>query len=158
MALSNSKTDSAHFKTLLAQKGIYEAIRFLNAKSVHRFTALYEFEGKKLKNVCLVDKETDSVQEVETIEVTDSYCFYVRDSGQKFLVPNSLADERVEGHPKQATIQSYCGMPIVSDNAMLGTLCHFDFIARPYTDEEVRLMEQVTPDLARWLEDSSARQ
>ena len=68
------------------------------------------------------------------------------------MTPDSLSDGRVQHHPKQAIIQSYCGMPLVSAEAMLGTLCHFDFTPLAYTDEEILLLEQVTPVLVRWLE------
>ena len=152
MTVTKSPSDSAQFKTLLRNKGIFEALKFLNSRSSHRFSALYIFDGASLKNVCLVDKENDSVRQMETISVTDSYCFFVRDSGQKFITPDSLSDSRVQGHPKQEAIQSYCGMPIVGGDMMLGTLCHFDFSPLDYSEAEVDLLEQITPELARWLQ------
>lgn len=155
MTLINFKADTAFFKVLLQEQGLFEALRFLNSKSVHRFTALYAIEGPMLRNVCLVDKENDSVREMGAINVTDSYCLYVRNSGQKFIVPDSLSDERVQGHRKQATIQSYCGMPLVGADAMLGTLCHFDFVPLAYTEEEITFLERITPELVRWLENSA---
>jgi len=149
----NNKFVSKFFKTLLQEKGIFEALCFINAKSEHRFTALYAFDGPSLKNICLVDKKDASVRQMEAIEVSNSYCLYVRDSGQQFVVPDSMADERVQGHPKQAVIQSYCGMPLIgSDSSMLGSLCHFDFLPVSYTDDEVSLLELISPALASWLE------
>jgi hypothetical protein len=153
MFSSKSFPDSARFKNLLRDEGIYEALNFLNSKSAHRFTALYSLEGATLKNICLVDKENASIRQMDSVKVSDSYCLYVRDSGQKFITPDSLHDDRVQGHPKQATIQSYCGMPLVGDQAMLGTLCHFDFVPLAYTDEEVTLLESVSPILVSWLEE-----
>jgi len=155
MPLNNRETDKGSFTTLLKEKGIYDALRFINEKSSHRFTALYAFDGPVLHNICLVDKQDSSIRQMNSIDIAHSYCFYVRDSGQKFIVPDSLADERVAGHPKQATIQSYCGMPLMnSSHEMLGTLCHFDFIPLAYTDAEVRLLELVSPAIVGWLEDS----
>lgn len=155
MSLIHSKTDALHFKNLLREQGIVEALRFLNSKSAHRFTALYAIDGAILRNICLVDKENDAVRRAESIKVTDSYCLYVRNSGQKFITPESLRDERLQDHPKQATIQSYCGMPLVGDKAMLGTLCHFDFTPLAYTEEEILLLERITPDLVTWLENEN---
>ncbi len=153
----NYSADRARFKDLLKQEGLFEAVRFLNSKSVHRFTALYVFDGPMLRNVCLVDKENDSVRQMDTIEITESYCVFVRNSGQTFIVPDSLVDERVQGHPKQATIQSYCGLPLLksSGTQLVGTVCHFDFTPNPYSDDEVLLLEMVTPALVDALESSS---
>lgn len=77
----------------MQEKGILDALRFINAQSQHRFTALYAFEGPVLKNICLVDKEDVSVSRMDSIKVVDSYCLYVRNSGQQFVVPNSLMDD-----------------------------------------------------------------
>jgi GAF domain-containing protein len=156
MPPTNSRTDSAQFKHLLSGRGLLEAVRFLNSRSVHRFTALYAFEDRMLRNVCLVDKEDDSVRQMDTIEITQSYCLFVLNSGQKFIVPDSREDQRVEGHPKRESIQSYCGMPLVdsSTSEMIGTLCHFDFLPTPYSDDEVLLLERVAPTLVRWLQNN----
>lgn len=148
-----SQTDRAYFKTLLQEKGVYEALRFVNSKSSHRFTALYVFDGSTLKNICVVDKEDASMRQMDSIEVVNSYCLYVFNSGQRFIVPDSLSDDRVKGHPKQAVIQSYCGMPLMNDSAMVGTLCHFDFTPISYTDDEVTLLESISPILVKWLEE-----
>ena len=145
-------THYVQFKTLLHKKGIYEAIRFINSKSVHRFTALYIFDKSLLRNICFVDKQNETIRSVDAINVTDSYCLYVRNSGQKFITPDSLDDERTQGHPKQATIQSYCGIPLMGAHGLLGTLCHFDFTPLEYTTEEVWLLEKITPTLVHWLE------
>jgi GAF domain-containing protein len=155
MALKNFNLDSAQFKSLLQDQGIYEALRFINSTSVHRFTALYAIEGPILRNICLVDKEDEAIRQMDSIKVVDSYCLYVRNSNQKFITPNSLEDPRVAGHPKQASIQSYCGIPLVSARAMLGTLCHFDFVPLAYTEDEVLLLEMISPILVAWLENNS---
>ena len=148
MSFIDLHADSACFQTLLQQKGVFEALHFINSKSVHRFTALYCFDGPILRNVCLVDKNNDSIRKMEAIEVADSYCLYVRGTGRKFLVPDSLVDGRVLGHPKREIIRSYCGVPLNKANAlMIGTICHFDFQPVPCLEEEMKLLELISPSL-----------
>lgn len=154
MHSSTSISETTLFKTLLQEKGVYEALRFINSKSAHRFTALYAFEGPILRNVCLVDKENDTVRQMGSIDISDSYCLYVRDSGRTLVTPDSLLDERVKGHPKQATIQSYCGIPLINNYSTLGSLCHFDFTPLAYTEEEILLLERISPHLVTWLENN----
>ncbi len=45
-------------------------------------------------------------------------------------------------------------MPIVGANSLLGTLCHFDFTPLAYTEDEVLLLEMITPELSKWLENN----
>jgi GAF domain-containing protein len=150
------RSTRTYFKTLLEEAGVFEALRFVNSKSAHRFTALYAFDGPLLRNVCLVDKENNSVRRMDSCNVTDSYCLYVRNSNQKFVMPDSLSDERVAEHPKREVIQSYCGMPLINEQStLLGTICHFDFSPIPYTDEEVDILEMIAPDLVHELEKST---
>lgn len=151
--VKNTQTAKSQFRSLLQTQGIMDALRFINGLSQHRFTALYAFEGHVLRNICLVDKDDVSVSKMDSIKVLDSYCLYVRNSGQQFIVPNSMDDQRVSGHPKQAAIQSYCGMPLATKTAMLGTLCHFDFSPIAYTDDEIFLLEAISPLIVSWLED-----
>ncbi|HEX8550949.1 MAG TPA: GAF domain-containing protein [Abditibacteriaceae bacterium] len=155
MSFVTCQADSTRFKAVLEEEGIFEALSFINSKSVHRFTALYIFDAPALRNVCLVDKQDSTVRQSEPIEITDSYCLFVRDSGEKFITIDSLSDERVKEHPKRALIQSYCGLPLTNvDGATLGTVCHFNFDPIPYTDDELILLEMASPTIVDWIEKS----
>jgi GAF domain-containing protein len=78
--------------------------------------------------------------------VLESYCIYVRRSASTFTTADSENDERVSGHPKQNTVRSYCGIPLVNeDGSLFGTICHFDFEPMPFSDDEVLLLEDVAP-------------
>jgi GAF domain-containing protein len=148
-----TQTARRHFRSLLAESGIYEALKCINTLAVHRFTALYGFDGPMLRNVCLIDKENPEIYGMDDLPVDQSYCLYVRNSNQTFITENSIIDTRVTGHPKQESIQSYCGMPLIAPNgSMLGTICHFDLKPINFTDDEVHLLETITPDLVTWLE------
>lgn len=78
----------------------------------------------------------------------ESYCVFVRDTAAKFVTEDSLNDARVDGHAKQQHVQSYCGLPLLTDTGELfGTVCHFDFDAIPFAPSEVMVLEDIAPHL-----------
>jgi GAF domain-containing protein len=138
-------------RTLLAGGDVRAALAFLNGRTEHRFTSLYRFDDATLRNIHFFDRENPQQTSVEDIPVLASYCVFVRDSRSAFDIDDSLEDERVAGHPKQAEIRSYCGVPLLDElGRMFGTICHFDFEPRPISDENVALMEAVAPQLQRY--------
>lgn len=145
------------FRRILVSHGLLEAMRFVSDHSAHRFTALYHFDGSMLRNLILVDKEDESVSRCPDLPVLESYCVYVRDAASRFKVEAASSDRRVEGHPKQRIIQSYCGIPIIaSDGSLWGTMCHFDYAPHPFEDFEVAVLEAIAPMIMRAIEDGAA--
>ena len=138
------------FRTILGTLGVRAALRYLNGVSPHRFTALFRFEGGILRNLYLIDKLDPTVERCPDQPVLESYCVYVRDTGRTFLTGDAARDERVRGHPKQATVRSYCGVPLLApDRGLIGTICHFDFDPVPFAAEDVFLLEEVEPHLVQ---------
>jgi GAF domain-containing protein len=136
----------ARFRDTLEADGVRAALRFLNARSIHRFTALFRFEGATLRNLHMIDRDDPTVERSPDLPVLESYCVFVRQTAQPFLTSASLSDPRVEGHPKQRSVQSYCGIPLMNeDGTLFGTLCHFDFEPIGFASEEVFLLEAVAP-------------
>jgi GAF domain-containing protein len=134
------------FRQRLDRNGVRDALRLLNRLSSHRFTALFRFEGGTLRNLHLIDRSDPSVERTPDQPVLDSYCVYVRRSERTFVTGNSEADERVEGHPKQHSVRSYCGIPLLDERGRLfGTICHFDFAPVAFSDDEVRMLETAAP-------------
>lgn len=140
----------ANFREILRADGVRAALRYLNRLSTHRFTAVFRFEGGTLRNLHMVDGEDPAVERCPDQPVLDSYCIYVRRTAETFVTADAANDERVSGHPKQKTVQSYCGIPLFDDDGTLfGTICHFDFEPIPVEEEEVLLLEDVAPLLVR---------
>jgi GAF domain-containing protein len=136
----------ARLKVVLARDGVRAALAFLNSLTPHRFTALFRFDDKMLRNVCFYDSEQPDVQVCGEIPVADSYCVFVRDEGRIFTVIDSLNDDRVSAHPKRVEVKSYCGVPLLDENGrMFGSICHFDFLPMSISDENVALMEEIAP-------------
>lgn len=145
------------FRETLVSHGLLEAMRFVNARSSHRFTAIYYFDGPMLRNLFLVDREDPAVRACPDVPVEETYCVYVRETGAPFQMDASLADPRVEGHPKQQSVQSYCGFPILAgDGTLWGSICHFDYAPRHPDEAEIAVLEAITPMVMRAIEDGAA--
>ena len=141
---------AARFRSVIEKDGLTEAVRFLNGVCRHRFTAVFRFDGGTLRNVCLVDREDPGADAFPDQSVLDSYCVFVRDSRSSFAVEDAPTDGRVDGHPKQHTVRSYCGIPLMDDDGTLvGTICHFDYDAVHFTQEDANLLDYAAPLIVR---------
>lgn len=139
----------ARFRETLRSEGVRPALELLNEVSSHRFTAVFLFDGGTLRNLHLIDREDRSVERSPDVPVLDSYCLYVRDTARQFMTEHALTDARVDGHPKQKVVQSYCGYPLQDVHGeLLGTICHFDYSPVPFDEGEIYLLERVAPLLA----------
>jgi GAF domain-containing protein len=116
-------------------------MRVLNQSVPHRYSAIFRFDGDTLHNICLVDKEDPKTFECSDQPITNSYCTYIRNSGEHFSVQESLLDKRVDNHPKRRVFQSYYGVPLFGpEKQLLGTVCHFD-------NAPLRVTDQIASDL-----------
>jgi GAF domain-containing protein len=127
---------AAKFEMTLKAEGLRAAMRWLNDRVPYRFTAIFAFEGDMLRNVCLIDKENQSINNCSDQPITASYCMYVHRSAERFCVEEASLDERVVDHPKRENIQCYYGIPLFdAKGKMLGTVCHFDSMPLRVTEE-----------------------
>jgi GAF domain-containing protein len=139
-------------KEIVRERGIRAGLVFLNARTPHRFTALYRFDGETLHNLVFFDAENPLQESTGDIPVLASYCVFVRDLEQTFSTAQASADDRLGDHPKRNVLQSYCGVPLRDPSgAMFGTICHFNFEAVAISADTVELMEAVAPILKRSL-------
>ncbi len=142
MRRSSNEKVLPELKQAFAQGGPRAALAYLNSLTDHRFTSLYRFDDEVLRNVTFYDRERPDVDRCEDLPVMASYCVFVRDSGAKFMTQEARGDQRLNNHPKQNTVQSYCGVPLLSnDGTMFGTICHFDFKPGRIADLDVELLE-----------------
>lgn len=143
----------AEVRSAIRRHGVRRGLEVLNTYSQHRFTAVFRFESSTLRNLHLVDRDDPKVERCPDQPVLESYCIYVRESAQKFVTDDSSHDVRVAGHPKQKLVQSYCGIPLFTpEGELFGTICHFDYEARPFSTEEVVVLEDVAADLLAAIE------
>lgn len=142
------------FHSVLLAAGPAAALGYLNAGVPHRFSAVYRFSGRVLKNVLLCDKRREAKPDfLAVVPFERSFCQFVQ-RDQPFRTNDSAADQRLANHPKQGFIGSYHSVPIVSRSAQLwGTLSHFDMAPMPLSEEEFLLLSEAAKRLPACLID-----
>ena len=146
----NTVVASAELDAALTHGGVRAALAYLNGLSGHRYTALYRFDESTLKHLYFYDRENPAVEDTDDFPVEVTYCVFVRDTGQPFVVEDALRDVRVDGHPAQRRVRAYCGVPLVNkDGRLFGTMCHFDCVPVAAGQEQVELMKALAPLLVR---------
>jgi GAF domain-containing protein len=137
---------ASEFRSIVSSKGLQEGIRALNQEAPHRYSAVFEFRGAMLHNLCLVDKLNPDIQPVGDQSIAESYCIYVQRTAESVAIDDARADPRAEGHPKRGIFFSYYGVPLFSeDRRVLGTVCHFDERALAVPQSVADAMEDVAP-------------
>lgn len=119
-------SDLDAFREALSAGGLRGALAFLNARTPHRFSGIFRFDGDMLRSVALFDKWDPQVRVGTDLPVADAYCAHLRGTGENLEVADGALDPRVPwmaGSP----VVSYCGALIHDRNhAPWGALCHFD--------------------------------
>ena len=133
--------DLIRVEQALQASGLNAALRVLNDRVPHRFTAVYKVEDGAMRNVAIVDKAGEVVPaDFLTVPLQKSFCqFVLKDGG--FRTGNSALEDRLEGHVYKGVMNSYVGLPITTAGGELfGTLCHFDFPPQAMTDGEYEFL------------------
>ena len=151
--LERSPDAVGELKNALATKGLRGALRFLNSLTPHRFTSVYHFDGPTLHGVTFYDRQNPEDEGCEDIPVEASYCVFVRDRAENFIMPDASNDELAKDHPKREVVKRYCGIPLLdSAGKMFGSICHFDLEPGRITDRDVELLERMADLLRRSVE------
>ncbi|MEO8849265.1 MAG: hypothetical protein ABI440_11650, partial [Casimicrobiaceae bacterium] len=58
----------------LANGGLWSGLRYVNSTTDYRFTGLYRFAGRTLRNVALFDRETPATSGAPDVDTALSYC------------------------------------------------------------------------------------
>ena len=138
------------FEKILSTQGVHEALRFLNSRTPHRFTAMYRFEPPTLRNLMLVDSYATDVKKGEDAPLSHTYCSIVGQTARSFSTEDTRRDDRLRAHPARETVISYCGVLLRdADGNPFGTLCHFDLVPSDVPAAEMPLMEAAAPLLMK---------
>jgi len=143
------KADSfLKFGKILKKQGAHEALRFLNSRTSHRFTAIYRFAPPLLCNLALVDSYLNEVRRGDDPPLNETYCSIVGEGEHSFTTADARHDARLATHPARLTVASYCGVLLRdSEGAPFGTLCHFDLVPCEVPASEMPLMEAAAIEL-----------
>ena len=145
----STDTEFARFTQTLHNAGLRAALGYLLSLTDYRFIGIFRFENGMVNAAVHVDRDNPQVLTIEAIPELASYCCFVRDSGGVFTTAAALADARLEGHPKRATVQAYCGVPVMDpEGGLIGTLCHYDRVPRDPQQIDLMLQLQVASALA----------
>lgn len=119
-------SDLEEFRESLRVRGLRGGLWFLNARTPHRFTGVFRFDGEMLRNVALVDKWDPLVELGQDVPLASAYCAHLQREGGPLLVEDGSTDPRVPWMAKSEVV-SYCGA-LIRDEAgePWGALCHFD--------------------------------
>ncbi|MBT9462747.1 MAG: guanylate cyclase [Hydrogenophaga sp.] len=136
----------------LQQGRLRQGLELLNAPVAHRYTALYRLSDGVLRNVELADKENEIKPEfLEEVPLKDSFCQFVLRDGL-FKSSNTADDHRLDGHKYQGVLMTYHGVPVLDNQGELfGTLCHFDALTCPLSDEHFDLLKAAAGMLPAYL-------
>jgi GAF domain-containing protein len=136
----------------LRRGGLHAALAHLNAHTRFRFTGVYRVESDLLRTVALFDRENPSLASTaDVVKLEETYCG-VTCRGAPFQTANAQRDERLRHHAARDTVLSYVGVPVHGANdAVWGTLCHFDHRPRVVAPGDVAALKAAAPAIARWL-------
>lgn len=135
---------------------MHAALGFLNARTPHRYTGIYRFDGDYLRNEFLFDQYDAAVRRGEDALLRDTWCGLIDESG----TPVSFDDARGAGLAQRdgGRVQSYCGVPIVNeDGQRIGTLCHFDEQPCEARVSDLAMLQAVAPLVLAVIEDAESR-
>jgi len=142
----------AILRNVLARDGLLGGLGYLNSLTPQRFTGVFLADGEKLRNVALFDRTDPAVRPWEAFPMLHSYCSIVLATGKSFSTNNSMDDYRVRDHAARESVRAYCGVPLLdSEGRVLGTLCHFDFVARSADLVDIELMLEIPAAIAPYL-------
>ena len=146
------KNELHDFEEILRRQGTYEALKFLNQRVSHRFSAIYRLDKNDLEIVELIDKLDDAATAPSSrVPFLQSFCeVAIREAS--FKTSNSALDKKLDGLPNQGVLLSYVGLPLMQDAGNLyGTLCHYDTTEQVISDDEFAFLQQATALLNRAL-------
>ena len=113
-------------KSQLDDGGILAALKYLNSRIEHRFTAIYKFQGSMQRAVFIYDKLGNSGNRFNAIARSESLGRFITVT-QPFGVTDSATDPFVKAHGHSSPVTSFYGVSLSPGNATpTGSLCHFD--------------------------------
>lgn len=114
------------FEQTLRASGLHAALGVLNARTTHRFTGVYRYDGDWLRNVALFDRWNPRSEGGADAPMRETFCAIVPSQGLALEVVDGSTDARFPWMNENAVV-SYCGTLIRSETGdSFGTLCHFD--------------------------------
>jgi hypothetical protein len=143
----------AQVTEVLRTGSLHAVLKILNARTVHRFTGVYRYDGDTLRNVALFDRFAPDVERGGDAPMVATYCAIVPSVGDSLEVTDGRSDSRFPWMQDNAVVY-YCGVQICDHaGAPVGTLCHYDLKRCQTPSGELPLMGAVAPLLYEAIKD-----
>ena len=115
----------AEFTALLNQRGVHEALGYLNHRTPHRYTGVYRFDRDMLRSEVLFDRKMEDVRLGADAPMGATYCSLVGRTEAPVQILDAAVDPQALGI--DTPVISYYGALIRDDKGKaFGTLCHYD--------------------------------
>jgi hypothetical protein len=116
----------AVLKSKLDAGGIMDALKYLNSRIEHRFTAIYKFQGSTQRAVFLYDRLNQPGLRLNAIAMSESLSRFITET-EPFGVTNSATDSFLLENGHRSVVTSFYGVALSPiDTQPTGSLCHFD--------------------------------
>lgn len=136
------------FAEALDQTGLHGALRFLNARTPHRFTGLYRYDGAMLRNIDLFDQFNPECVNGDDAAIENTFCSLLPALGGALAFVEARSDPRAS-HIATPVV-SYCGVQLRDENGVpFGTLCHFDLKPCEVRTSDLEFLAMLAPLLQR---------
>lgn len=140
----------ASIHDVLAEQGLNAALRALNARTPHRFTGIYRYDGAMLRNLALFDRHNPDVARGDDAPMDATYCALLPANAGALDVTDAAMDPRTAARAAATPVVSYCGVMLTDGEGIpFGTLCHFDLRRCEERTSDLALLNAVAPALLR---------
>ena len=140
------------FQHTLREDGLFAALRYLNSTTEYRFTGIYRFEEDWVRSFLLFDRGNPHLRIGADVPMKASYCMHTRSAAEPYRIEDAQFDTRLLLHPARESVLSYIAVHLLDlTGSSWGTLCHFDFRPHAASNEDIRVLEAVRPEVQRAL-------
>ncbi len=120
----------ATLRSVLATRGVMQALALLNERTDYRYTGIYKLRGSRMSAICIFDRHAGPRVWWNVLPLRASICRQMVCQGA-FATRRASLDARLD-HDEDAGIgESYCGQLLAHESGMpYGGLLHFDVAPR----------------------------
>lgn len=130
---------------VLRVDALHALLRLLNARTPHRFTGVFRYDGDILRSVCLFDRSDSALRKGSDYPMQDTYCSRVASASGALEFSDIDAPDAPIRNPKSPVV-SYCGVLIRDAQGRgVGTLCHYDVLPCQERVSDRELLEALSP-------------
>ncbi|WP_192823433.1 hypothetical protein [Rufibacter sp. LB8] len=145
------KSDFMNFSQLLDSQGLEGALGFLNSRTPHRFTGIYQYSGEVLANLALFDGVVGGLVKGDDFPMETTYCALVQHQPSKTMEFHDITTEDRLTRNEKSPVVSYCGVLISDEQGQpFGTLCHFDVNRCQERVSDIPLLQKAAQLLYRY--------